>query len=212
MPNVALFDSFIFLFDLVYHYICIQSLFIAIAIFIFEFNLCSFLSYMFFFYSIFGHLYTISVPFYRICFVSILYSVICKPNRFLSIVYVLFLFYIRSFVYQIGSFLLYMFYFYSIFDHLYTKSVPFYGICFVSILYSIICIPYRFISIVYVLFLFYIRSFVYHIGSFLSYMFNFYSIFDHLYSISVHFYCICFVSILYSVICIPYRFISIVYV
>ena len=54
---------FIFLFDLLH---------------IFVFNLCSFLLYIFCFYSIFDHLYSVSV--------------------FISIVYVSFLFYIRSFL------------------------------------------------------------------------------------------------------------------
>ena len=67
MPNVALFDIF---------YIFIRSSSLLLYIFIFVFNLCSFLLYIFCFYSIFDHFYSISVHFYCICFVSILYSII----------------------------------------------------------------------------------------------------------------------------------------
>ena len=69
--------------------------------------------------------------------------------------------------------------YYCIFLDLYLKSGHFYSICFVSILYSMICIQYPFIFILY--FLFNIR---------LSY-------------------CIIFVYIVYSVICIVYFWICI---
>ena len=67
MSNVALFDIFIFLFNLYsmllyIFYIWIQSLFISIV----YFRFCS----------IFDHLNSISVHFYSICFVSFLYSII----------------------------------------------------------------------------------------------------------------------------------------
>ena len=82
MLNVAFFDIFIFLFDLLHCY-CIVFLFVSnlysflLHIFIFVFNICSFLLYVFRFYSIFDHLYSISVYFCCICFVLILYSIIC---------------------------------------------------------------------------------------------------------------------------------------
>ena len=120
---------------------------------------------------------------------------------------------------------------------LYLMSGHFYSICFVSILYFMICIQYPFnfivkfsfvvysaICIVYMFgfvfniwpFLFdltslllYIFGFVFNIWPFLLYMFRFHSIFFNLYSISVYFYCIIFVYIVYSVICIVYFWICI---
>ena len=46
------------------------------------------------------YLNSISVHFYCIFFVSVLYSIICIQYLFISIVYVSFLFYIRSFVFN----------------------------------------------------------------------------------------------------------------
>ena len=74
--------SSIFLFDLLHCY-CIVFLFVSnlysllLHIFIFVFNICSFLLYVFRFYTIFDNLYSISVYFCCICFVFILYSIIC---------------------------------------------------------------------------------------------------------------------------------------
>ena len=82
---------------MVYLYICIQSLFIAIAYF------------------------SIWIQF-----------------LFISIVYFSLLFYIRSFVFNICSFLLYIFRCYSIFDHLYLIINDLYAIVFH--LYSMTCI------------------------------------------------------------------------
>ena len=73
----------IFLFDLLHCYciffFCIQSLFIAIAYFIFVFNICSCLLYVFRFCSILSHSF---------------------QYLFISIVHVSFLFYIGSFVFN----------------------------------------------------------------------------------------------------------------
>ena len=82
MYYVALFDILIFLFDLLslllYIFIFVFNLYLLLLQnFIFEFNPCSFLLYIFRFYSIFDHLYSVSVNFYCICFVFILYSIIC---------------------------------------------------------------------------------------------------------------------------------------
>ena len=106
-----------------------------------------------------------------------------------------------------------------LFLDLYLMSGHFYSICFVSILYSMICIQYFyciiFVYIVYLVicivyfcifniwpFLFdftslllYILGFVFNIWAFLLYMFRFYSIFFNLYSISVYCNCIIFVYI-----------------
>ena len=106
-----------------------------------------------------------------------------------------------------------------------------------SIVYFWICIQCLAISILYVSFLFYMLWFVLNIRLFLLYNFrlyctfsylhcifldlylisgpfysillHYYCIFWDLYLISGHFYCICFVSILYSLICIQYPFIFI---
>ena len=77
--------------------------------------------------------YSIFLYFYSIVFIAIVYFL------FVSNLYSLLL-HILIFVFNICSFLLYVFRFYSLFDHLYSISVYFYCICFVFILYSVICI------------------------------------------------------------------------
>ena len=72
MPNVALFDLFIFLFDL-RHWYCIFLYLNSIS------SHC---------YCIFLYLISVSVNFYCIVFISILYSIICIQEMFVSIVYV----------------------------------------------------------------------------------------------------------------------------
>ena len=128
--------------------------------------------------------------------------------------------------------------YYCIFWDLYLISGHFYSICFVSILYSMICIQYIRLFLLYnfrlycifshfSLYIFgfifniwpflvdltslllYIFGFVFNIWPFLLYIIRFYSIFYDLYSISVYFYCIIFVYIVYSVICIVYFWICI---
>ena len=112
------------------------------------------------------------------------------------------------------------------------------GSYFITIVYFWICIQCLTISILYVSFLFYILWFVFKIRLFLLYNFrlnctfsylhciflDLYLISGHFYSILLHYYCICldlhlisghfyyicFVSILYSLICIQYPFIFLV--
>ena len=95
-------------------------------------------------------------------------------------------------------------------------SGHFYSICFVSILYSMICIHYPFI-LFYNFCLYCIFSYLHCIfldlylisGHLYSILLHYYCIFLELYLISGRFYYICFVSILYSLICIQYTFIFI---
>ena len=103
---------------------------LLLYIFGFGFNIWSFLLYMFRFYSIFYDLNSISVYFYCIIFVYIVYSVICIV--YFGFVFnicpflfdlTLLLLYIFGFVFNIWSFLLYMFLFYSISYDLYSMSV-----------------------------------------------------------------------------------------
>ena len=68
MPKMLHYSKFSYLF--------IRSSSLLLFIFIFVFNLCSFLLYLFCFYSIFDHLYSIYFHFYCLCTVSILYSII----------------------------------------------------------------------------------------------------------------------------------------
>ena len=90
MPNVALFDIShfysIFFIAIVYTFLFEFNLYsLPLHTFIFVLNICSFLLYVFRFYFIFDHLYTISVY---------------LQYLFISILYVSFLFYIRSFVFN----------------------------------------------------------------------------------------------------------------
>ena len=71
-------------------------------------------------------------------FIAIVYFSIWIQFLFISIVYFSLLFYIRSFVFNICSFLLYIFRCYSIFDHLYLIINDLYAIVFH--LYSMTCI------------------------------------------------------------------------
>ena len=79
MPDVALFDIFIRSSSLLlYIFLFVSNLYsLLLHIFIFILNICSFLLYVLRFYSIFDNLYSISVYFYCICFVFILYSIVC---------------------------------------------------------------------------------------------------------------------------------------
>ena len=125
--------------------------------------------------------------------------------------------------------------YYCIFWDLYLISGHFYSICFVSILYSMICSQYIRLFLLYNFRLYFIFShlhcifldlylisglfcsillhyycifgFVFNIWPFL--LIRFYSIFYDLYLISIYFYCIIFVYIVYSVICIVYFWICI---
>ena len=116
----------IFLFDLLHCY-CIFLYLIPIAIhcycifFIFEFNLCSFLLYIFRFYSIFDHLYLIINDLYAIVFHYYSISSIYIPNF--------------SFVFYIIIFLLYNSDLYSILSYLYLIFVHFYSIFLMYILF-----------------------------------------------------------------------------
>ena len=128
--------------------------------------------------------------------------------------------------------------YHGIFWDLYLISGHFYSICFVSILYSMICFQYirlfllynfrlycifGYLHCIFFAFVFniwpflfdltslllYIFGLVFNIWPFLLYVIRSYSIFYDLYSISVYFYCIIFVYIVYSVICIVYFWICI---
>ena len=155
MPNVALFDIFIFLSYILLHYYCI-----------------------------FWDLYLIYGHFYSICFVSILYSMIC--------------------IQYIRLFLLYNFRLYCIFSHLHCIFLDLYLIFghFYSILLHCYCIFLDFCTLylisghfysILLHYYWYIFGFVFNIWPFLFYIIRFYSIFYDLYSISVYFYCIIFV-------------------
>ena len=95
-----------------------------------------------------GHLYSI-------CFVSILYSMIVFNIR-LFLLYNFRLYCIFSYLHCIcldlylisGHFYSILLHYYCIFLDLYLTSVHFCYICFVSILYYLICIQYPFIFIV----------------------------------------------------------------
>ena len=96
-------------------------------------------------------------------------------------------------------------------------SGHFYCICFVSILYSMICIQYIRLFLLYNFRLYCIFSYLHCIfldlylisGHFYSILLHYYCIFLDLFLISGNFYYICFFSFLYSLLCIQYPFIFI---
>ena len=138
----------------------------------FVFNIWPFLLYIIRFYSIFYDLYSISVYFYCIIFVYIVYSVICTVYFGFVFNIWLFLFdltslllYIFGFVFNIWPFLLYIIRFYSIFYDLYSISVYF-------LLFSLILYIQSFALYIFG-FVFNIWSFLFDLTSLFLYSFGF---------------------------------------